>query len=236
MPSPFPGMNPFLEQPDAWHDFHETFCVHCRELFLPKVRPNYLVKVAEHDHLHEVPADERQGGASRSILQAPAFGTIPLAVDIEGQSFLEIRDRQDRRLIAVIELVSPSNKKPGADREQFVAKRLEFLRGSVHYVEIDLLRGGPRLPLRDVVLRDYYVLVRRMEEWPRVSVWTFSLRDPLPVIPIPLKAPDADAHLDLQEVLQRVYDAGGYGDYIYAGMPEPPLSDGDAQWARQFVP
>jgi hypothetical protein len=245
-------MNPFLEQVDAWHDFHNAFCYLCKEALVPLVRPNYFVKLDEHVYLHELPADERRllgradvavshprtqdrGEGSRSALQAPAFGTIPLAVDMESQSYLEIRDRQDRRLVAAIEVLSPSNKKSGSDREQFIAKRLEFLRSSVHYVEIDLLRGGPRLPLKDVVLRDYYVMVRRMEEWPRVSVWTFSLRDRLPVVPIPLKAPDPDVHLDLQEVLDRVYDAGGYEDYIYARTPEPPLSEEDTQWARQVV-
>jgi len=246
-------MNPFLEQSDAWHDFHEAFCLHSRDAIVPQVRPNYFVKVDEHVYLHELPADERrlvgrgdvavsagsttqQAGRSAPALQAPAFGTIPLAVDIESHSYLEIRDRRDRRLITVVEFLSPSNKNPGADREQFLSKRLEFLRSSVHYVEIDLLRGGPRLPLEDVALRDYYVLVRRMEEGPRVSVWTFSLRERLPVIPIPLKAPDADAQLDLQLVLHNVYDKGGYEDYIYQETPEPPLSAQDAIWAQQLVP
>ena len=69
-----------------------------------------------------------------------------------------------------------------------------------------------------------------------MSLWPLGLRDPLPTIPIPLRAPDPDARLDLQAVLHRAYDAAGYEDYIYAGTPEPPLDPEIAAWARRFLP
>jgi hypothetical protein len=156
-------------------------------------------------------------------------------VDIERQSFLEVRDRHSREVITVVELLSPSNKATGSDREQYLAKRRQLVTSRVHLVEIDLLRGGPRLPLQNLPECDYYALISRAAERPRVGVWPVRLRDRLPEIPIPLRAGEAEAKLDLQAVLNRVYDAAAYEDYIYQSAPQPALRPDDAEWARQFV-
>ncbi|MGH7224123.1 MAG: DUF4058 family protein, partial [Gemmataceae bacterium] len=163
-------------------------------------------------------------------------GRIPVAIDVERLSFVEIRDRRDRQLVTVLELLSPSNKRQGPDREQYLAKRRQFLAGNVHLVEIDLLRGGPRMPVEDLPDCDYCIMVSRVEKRPDVGIWPVRLRERLPVIPIPLRAPDADARLDLQEALHHLYDAAGYEDYIYTGASQPPLHPDDAAWARQFLP
>src|SRR5262249_12666047 len=149
---------------------------------------------------------------------------------------LEIRDRRDRRLVTVIELLSPTNKAPGPDRDDYLHKRRDLMRSCVHFVEIDLRRGGerPRPPVLPPC--DYYVLLRREEEHPRLGVWPLGLRYRLPVIPIPLTAPDPDVLLDLQAILDRVYDAADYGKYIYGETPQPVLSEEDLAWARQFLP
>lgn len=253
MPSPFTGMNPFLEQDDVWHNFHQQFCSVCQELLVPQVRPGYIVKLEEHVYIHELPAAERRllGRAEVSdsttkvredkpsgvaVLNAPAYGRIPAAVEIERESFIEIRDRRTRELITVIELLSPSNKKPGPDREQYLAKRRQLFASPVHFVEIDLLRGGPQMPLEEFPGCDYYALVSRAEDRPRVGVWPIGVRDPLPEIPVPLRTPDGDARIDLRKVLDRVYDAAGYEDYVYGSLPQPPLHTDDASWAEQFVP
>jgi hypothetical protein len=91
----------------------------------------------------------------------------------------------------------------------------------------------PREPGRPC---DYSVLISRAEAWPRAGFWTIGLRERLPVIPVPLRSPDGDAELDLQEVLHRVYDASGYEDYIYGGKPDPPLTPDDQEWAESLVP
>jgi len=65
---------------------------------------------------------------------------VPLSVDVERHTFLEIRDCDNRQLVTVLELLSPSNKRPGPDREQYLAKRQQLLASSVHLVELDLLR------------------------------------------------------------------------------------------------
>jgi hypothetical protein len=221
-------------------------------MLLPQIRPNYIVKIDEHAYIHELPAENRRPlgrpdialiekrvtsdpSSSRDVVVSPVYGAVPLAVDIEGQSYLEVRDRASREIVTVIELLSPSNKRAGGDRAAYLSKRQEFLRSSAHLVEIDLLRGDPRLPVDGLPAAAYYALVSRSNERPRAGIWPIEVRDPLPVIPIPLRGPDADALLDLQKLIQHVYDAAGYEDYIYSGSPQPPLGDADSAWAAQLV-
>lgn len=252
MPSPFAGMNPYLEQDAVWEDFHLLFVARMREALVPQVRPAYLVKAGEMLFLHEESAEERRrfaradvsvtqgppaapaAGSRAAVVEAPAYATIPSGVDVERHRYLEIRDREGRKLVTVIELLSPSNKYQGPDREHYRAKRMQLIHSGVHFVEIDLLRGGPRLPLDDLPPCDYYAMVARAEERPRAAVWPIKLRDPLPTIPIPLRAPDPDAKLDLQALLHQVYDAAGYEDYVYRTEPQPALTTEDKAWAESL--
>jgi hypothetical protein len=244
-------MNPYLEQDDAWHDFHDRFLPLVADLLVAQVRPNYIVKIDEHVYVHELPPEPRRflGRADLSVarspnpgealpdvglLEAPAHVRLP-ALDIEHLNFVEIRDRRSRDLVTVVELLSPSNKRSGADREQYLAKREQILGSSAHLVEIDLLRGGKPMPLADRPDCAYSVLVSRVEERPEAGFWPIGLRDRLPIIPVPLRVPDGNARLDLQAIVHRLYDAAGYEDYIYEGSPDPPLAPEDAAWARPFV-
>jgi hypothetical protein len=242
-------MNPFLEQADAWEDFHQDFLIRAREALMAQVGSNYLVKVEARLYLHELSAQERRyfgradvavssrttALASRpaSCLAAPVQLQLP-AVDVERQTFLEIRDRRDRRVITVVELLSPTNKTPGADRDAYLSKRGEVLAGHTHLVELDLRRGGERPYPPELPPCDYYAMVSRYEDRPTIGFWPIALRERLPVVPVPLAAPDTHVELDLQTVLDRVYDAAGFGRYIYDETPEPPLSAADAAWAATF--
>lgn len=251
MPSPFPGMNPYLEQEDAWRDFHEAFLPAARESLSPQVSPAYVVKLERNLYIHERAAKERHlmgygdvtnnrtrapkpASCATAVLQAPSRILLP-SVDVESESYLEIRDSKSRRLVTVIELLSPTNKRPSDDRQRYLAKRAGLLRSEAHFVEIDLLRGWPRMPFDEPPSGDYCVLVSRVEDRPRAEFWPIGLRERLPVIPVPLQDPHPDAELDLQTVLHRVYDAAYYRDYIYDGSPWPPLSDEDADWARRLA-
>src|SRR5438477_4193876 len=149
---------------------------------------------------------------------------------------LEIRDRRNRRLVTVIELLSPTNKPPGPDRDEYLAKRAQILAGRTHLVEIDLRRGGERPRPPELPPCDYYVLVSRSLDRPELGPWPIGLRARLPVVPIPLAPPDPEVPLDLQALLHRVYDGADYGKYIYGEAPQPPLSAEDAAWAQQYVP
>jgi hypothetical protein len=242
-------MNPYLERDEVWQDFHQSFIPLVREVLTAQVRPAFVVKVEEYLFIHELSAEERRllgradvgvrpgretalSAGHGTILEAPVRGRLPEAVDVERHSYLEIRSREGHELVTVLELLSPSNKRPGPDREQYLAKRRQLIASPVHMVEIDLLCGGPRLPVEGLGDCDYYVMVSRAEERPEVGLWPLRLPDPLPPIRVPLRPPHADARLDLQEVLHRLYAAAGYEDYIYAGEPQPPLQGETAAWAE----
>jgi hypothetical protein len=250
MPSPFPGMNPYFEQDRVWQTFHSHFCTSSFEALAAQLGDAYYVKTEENIYIHELSAEERwrfgradvaisKGEGTRQMSQAlgraPVYAQLPPMVDEERQMYIEVRDTDSNDLVTVIELLSPSNKKPGPDREQYLAKRRRLLGSSTHLVEIDLLRRGPRMPLESLPQCDYCVAVSRMEERPQVGVWPIRLRDPLPVIPVPLKSGDGDARLDLGAIVNRVYDTGGYKGYIYRGLPQPPLHPDDAAWAAALI-
>ena len=139
--------------------------------------------------------------------------------------------------MTVLELLSPTNKYNGPDRVQYLGKRGSLLASRVHFVEIDLLRGGTRMPFETPLpLCDYCVMVSRMENRPEAELWPISLRDSLPTIPVPVRESDPDAVIDLQAALHHIYDAAGYANYIYEGWPEPRLSAEDAIWAKALLP
>jgi hypothetical protein len=252
MPSPFPGMNPYLERDVSWHDFHERFVILGAGIIGAQVRPHFIVKIDEHVYIHE-PGDASRRLLGRAdlglaptrwptapapgvgLLEAPARIRLP-EVDVAREAYVEIRDRHSQELVAVLELLSPSNKRAGPDREQYLAKRGRILASPAHLVEIDLLRGGEPMPPQERPDCIYSVLVSRAEERPLAGFWPIGLRERLPAIPIPLRPPHAEATLDLQELLHRVHDEAGYEYYIYEGEPQPPLASEDAAWARPFLP
>lgn len=162
---------------------------------------------------------------------------------------VEVRDpRRRHKLITFIEIVSPSNKIAGLDRESYLEKHREVFASDASLIEIDLLRGGRRLlPNPRVQQRlseldptpDYLVLANRA--WTRgegVGEWdlfAISLREMLPVISVPLRVNEPEVPLDLQHVFNRTYDGGPYqrGALDYSSPPHPPLAEADYTWARQ---
>ena len=209
MPSPFPGMDPYLERAEFWQDFHQSFLPRARDLLVGQVQPRYAIRVEAHLYIHE---------------------------PVERSAYLEIRDRRSRELVTVVELLSPANKYAGPDRDAYLQKRWHLLAGRVNLVEVDLLRGGPRLPIPDLPACDYYAFVCRVDDWPDAGLWPLRLADRLPTIPVPLRAGDADARLDLQAVLDAVYDAAQYAtDGLYDEEPTPRLTPEQAAWARGLI-
>src|SRR5439155_12626475 len=123
------------------------------------------------------------------VLEAPVHLALP-AVDIQREAYIEIRDRRDRHVVTVLDLLSPTNKTKGPDRDQYLGKRGQILASSTHFVEIDLLRGGARPPQPGLPHCDYYALVSRSQDRPDCGFWPFGIREPLPRVPIPLSPPD----------------------------------------------
>ncbi len=254
MPSPFPGMNPYLESHYVWHDFHQTYIPALRGALAPQVAPHYFVQVQEHIYLHGEGGDEdgeliaiadievthRPGRKAKS--KQPAGGSVLAPAKVRfprlrrrRSAYLEIHDLRSQEVVTVIELLSPSNKYAGDDRESFLTKRRQLLAGRVNYVELDFLRGGPRLPLADLPPCDYYAVVSRPDDRPEADIWPVALREPLPTIPIPLRRGEPEARADLQTILHRVYDEAGYAPRIYEWEPEPQLSAADAAWAKEIL-
>jgi Protein of unknown function (DUF4058) len=204
MPSPFPGMNPYLEQSYDWEDFHLNYISRMQEFLHGRLGSRCIVKL----------------GIRR----------VGIGPSEEKQAYLEIRDAKSRGLITIIEMLGPSNKSPGEDRDAYLAKRNEVLYSSVNFVEIDLRRGGTRPTPPELSPSDYYVLIGRCDY---LGVWPFGLRDPFPSVLVPLGKNDwLESPLDLKAVLDQTYDAVGFGNHIYALAPEPALSLEDDAWAR----
>ena len=150
---------------------------------------------------------------------------------------VEVRDVANRRLVTVIEILSPVNKM-GEGALEYADKRLALMGTSVHLLEIDLLRLGQRLLFEsDPPPADYYVYLSRFTKRPITEIWPIGLRERLPVVPVPLLPPDADVALDLQRAVDACYDLVHYErllDYT-AAPPPPPLSEADAGWVAETV-
>ncbi len=249
MPNPFPGMDPYLEKPAHWSDFHARF-VNCWCEAVARLLPRqYTARIGERVYLVEGPpvarrlilpdaAVERDPGP-RGAFPAVATGTatlapvtIPLIIPDEVRdTYIEILHRPDRSLVALLELLSPANKgEPGY--RVYLAKRNALLLQNVHLVELDLLRVGHRVLLRDnLPPGDYYYLVSRGDRRPDCEVYPWPLSAPLPKVAVPLKGPDPDAIVDLAAVFALTCERGDYAsDIDYALPPSGPLTEEQFQW------
>eukprot|EP01137_Pigoraptor_chileana_P026724 Opistho-2@8444 len=219
MPSPFPGMDPYLEDPDLWPDVHGTLLPLIRGQITAALPPGYVAKIDQHVWLSaEEPGETAvlgrpdvfvaEGEGTGATLPASAVTTGPTEyVKLaplkrrRGARFVQIVDKRRRRVVTVVELLSPSNKEYGTeDRARYLEKRTEYLGTGTSLVEIDLLRVGDRVPMGRPkgFPADYYLLVSRASEFPKAAIWGFTVRDPIPVLPVPLKTGDPDVTIDLR--------------------------------------
>ncbi len=157
---------------------------------------------------------------------------LPMPDEVR-ETYLEIRSAAEDRVITVLEVLSPSNKRPGEGREQYLRKRLNILGTLTHLVEIDLLRGGQPMPMSGYPgTGDYRILLSRAERRPRADLLAWSLRQPIPVFHLPLQPEDSEPEVDLNRLLHALYDRAGYDLRIpYGDEPEPPLVGDDLGWA-----
>jgi len=216
MPSPFPGMDPYLEDPGLWPDVHHELISTARHTLTERLRPKYSVRIE--DRVYPV---------------EPVEATTLIEEEIH-ESRIEVIDRKDRTVVTVIEILSPANKVAGSQgRLSYDRKRREVMHSPSHFVGIDLLRGGAGFsPVETLSPHDYRVHVSRAQRRPRGTVWPIRLDQRLPMIPIPLLDGDPDAELDLQAVLDASYDLADYGQEVdYHVEPAPPLTFEQARWA-----
>lgn len=249
----FPGMDPWLEQPPLWPDVHLELIAQIRRQLQRLVGPRYYVAAEERVYL-EAPT-ERQFTPDNIVVVSPPRGsvatspgggvadepTVLLVDEIEQREhYLEIREAgTGHRVVTVIEVLSPANKRVGAGREEYLRKQADVLESPANLVEIDLLRGGePTVALPDgwASRSDHRVAVSRGNDRRRREVYQVSLRDRLPRVRVPLDPTEADVVLDLPAVLDAAAEAGAYGRRIdYSRDPIPPLGPGDLAWAREQV-
>ncbi|NNJ26308.1 phosphoribosylformylglycinamidine cyclo-ligase [Alienimonas chondri] len=250
MEPPFPGVDPFVEGSGRWRQFHNEFITVSRRKILGELGPKYDCEVEVDRILHERSAEERLVGRAdwavrrrpapdrereTVVLESPrrnAFASV--AVDEEVWLSLRLTDRNHGRIVCAVELLSPSNKS-GSDRERYLQKRQDIVRSDAHFVEIDLLRGGRHMPLREAEQAPFLALVSRAEERPELNLWPWDLRTPLPTIPIPLLGDDPPVMLDLQEVYRLTFSEGQYHRRVYDASPSPPLDPPDAVWAAELL-
>ena len=257
MPSPFPGMDPFIE-PHRWEGFHTHFLVELARRLVPRVRPRYVVETEERLYVEQsgesigtvrvdvgidqarrwpLPDDIESTSETAAPFLTPVVCLLPFDEELR-ETFLTVRDAATREVVTVIEMLSASNKRPGSDgRAQYLRKRKSVLQSRAHLVELDLLRGGQRLPMRTPLPEgEFFAIVSRSPRRPAAEVFAWTIRQPLPSIPIPLAGSDPDVTLDLQGVLDATYDGLGY-DYAldYSQPVVPPLRDADLAWARQVL-
>ena len=251
MATPFPGMDPYLEHPVLWPSVHMRLIVALANQLGPRIRPHYVASVEERVFI-EGPDQQRipdvwiQKTRPERHGPMPSAGTAtatPLVVEVDElevhEPYIAILDRyRDFRVVTVIEVVSPANKTAGPGRDAYQAKQREVRASECHLVEIDLLRRGrhvmsvPESHVAPAKPFDYLICMNRWPARRRFEIYPWLLRDPLPVIDIPLADPDPDVPLSIHTALAQVYDEADYMLRVRYDQPcVPSLSPEDQQWA-----
>jgi hypothetical protein len=257
MKSPFPGMDPYLER--QWGDVHHSMIQYARDMLQPALPADLRARVEERVYLEceselrcvivpdlhvaevrsaveGVAADRERGGTA---VAEPVVFEVREEPITEG--YIEIRQREGGKVVTIVEFLSPANKLGGAGRQKYLQNQEEALRWNASLVEIDLVRAGQAtvaLPGQDLLRKyrpDYVACISPGWKRNRREAYPISLRDRLPVLPIPLRENEGRIILDLQELLDHVYQAGRYDDTDYGIELEPPLPAEHAPWVAKLL-
>lgn len=259
MASPFPGMDPYLENPETWSGFHGLFLAQVVEHLFRPLRPRYVLRYEERVYVTgeddpayrwivpdvrvvvgdvTAPAQRpQQSGGGTLVIDEPVR-LATLAEDEIRERYIQVIDPLDLAVVTVIELLSPTNKLNGSyGRESFLQKRREVLASPAHWIEIDLLRTGARtVHLPGVAQSDYVVYLSRAGSPRQRVAWPFGLKDRLPVIGVPLRGDDPDVPLDLQAVFAATIERGSYDiNTPYRRPIRVPLAPDQQAWADALI-
>jgi hypothetical protein len=248
-------MDPYLEQ--YWGDVHHALCTYSRDLLRRGLPPGLIARIDERTIIEDEVGEERaiipdvrvvergdQGGGVATATETVAVAE-PLVIEVQNEPVVEgfvqvIDTRSGGRVVTVIEFTSPANKLGKAGREMYLRKQGELVAGGINLVEIDLIRSGPwilRVPEERIPPERrglYHVCVSRGGRLWRYEVYPIRLQDRLPAMRVPLRKTDPDAVLDLQALIDQVYENGSYGyDVDYTRPPRPPLPQHEARWAAE---
>ena len=251
MPSPFPGMDPYLEHPRLWPGVHHRLITAISDSLSPQLRPKYIVAIEERIYaadgedsiligIPDLAVQRPQKATTQKPVNVavvappskPVTVTVPMPETVR-EGYLEIRDVVTSEVITAIEILSPTNKRLGKGRQAYESKRQEILSSFTHLVEIDLLRSWEPMPFFNHGIQgSYRILVSRENCRPEADLYIFNLPDVIPSFPLPLRSEDREPVVDLQVLLSELYDRAAYDLIIdYTREPVPPLSDKEAVWA-----
>jgi hypothetical protein len=265
MPSPFPGMDPYLEDSNIWPSCHHFLADEIAAQLNSRLDPKYYADVEvrtvaedvmiattrtiypdaavlEREKLETLPQTGSYAATAVAIPAAPIQRIVPVTSRVKLRA-VRIYTIETEQLVTSIEILSPFNKRQGEGVEAYRHKRSLLLQSPVHVLEIDLLRGGVRPgsevnePSREV---EYVLLVNRAipGDFRLSEIWPVALNEPLPLLPIPLLDPDPDIALDLGTALRAIYARAGYDrriDYRHP-VPPPDLRPEMVAWLRQHLP
>jgi len=245
-------MNPYLENPELWSEVHSRLIVAIADDLNDHLSEKYRVAIEKRSYLSGgddslligIPdvvvgkqPEKSQPSAIATLppLVEPITVTVPMAAEVH-ERYLEIREVATGAVITAIEILSPKNKRSGEGRQTYERKRHQVLLSLTNLIEIDLLRGGQPLPMVGTVQSNYRILVSRSDRRPSAQLYAFNLRQAIPQFSVPLAAGDEEPVLDLQAVLQQVYERGRYHLAIdYQQPPPPPLSQDDLTWITALL-
>lgn len=253
MPTPFPGMDPYLEHPALWPDVHNRLIAELGNTLGPLLRPRYIVRLQERTYLEDVETLTFSGGPDLTVRIDPRAATpassppdrvrAETSVDVEipmpaqvRETYLVIQATGSREVVTVLELLSPSNKVPGKGRDLYRRKRSRIFASETNLVEVDLVRTGQALPAQRQPRSLYRILVSRSDQRPGARLFPFGERDSIPCFRLPLRGGDEEPEVDVGAALRRLYDAASYDlDVDYGKPPVPPLQPEDAAWADALL-
>ncbi len=255
MAGPFPGMDPWLENARLWAGVHTSLITYLRDALQPELRPHYLAAIEERVYVASIGRSfvpdvsvRRRGqdspiGVSTAVLAPDDAVVVEVSEEEVHEPYIEILDRKNHKVVTVIEVLSPSNKRKGTGRKLYLAKQREVMRSKASLVEIDLLRGGshvvavPEVNADRVGKYDYLVCTSAVaDRGKRFVLYPTALRERLPRVAIPLKSADEKVTLALQPLIDRVYEAGEFFDRLDYDKPcFPRLRHADETWARDQI-
>ena len=263
MPSPFPGMDPYMERGDLWPELHNRLMIYACDALQPVLPDNYVARLELRIYT------EREGGSRRSPPRVPDLELVRMGAaagtatasrgsgeeQANGEGYwirftpverrevaIAIRSVPDDELVTAVELLSPANKRTGVGRDRYLTKQRDVLDAGLNLVEIDLLRGGlhtaavPEADLENLPSHHYLLCVHRSSRPWGLWVRPWTVREPFPPVPVPLAPGDAELTLDLHPLFTAAYDNAAFRKLVdYGGPPDPPLDPKEAAWADTLL-
>jgi hypothetical protein len=251
VPPPFPGMDPYLEHPALWPGVHNGLIAALQLSLAPQLRPRYYVAIEERLYITEPDQRVFVGRPDLAVIGQPVAGTVlkptpsassvltvqvPVPDEVR-ETYLEVRETRTDYVLTVLEILSPTNKRPGRGRRLYEDKRMEVLASRTHLVEIDLVQAGEPMPIMgDGRASAYRMLVSRGDCRPNATLYAFGVRQSIPPFSLPLKPTDQEPTIDLGQILHDLYDRASYDLRLdYKGDPVPPLPTAEAVWADELL-